>query len=121
MQSPGYLKASRPSTALSPLAGPRADGGMRIFSTFIIDRRRELAFRAFDSRPVSCQGSQALSHSPGDEKCLVQTWPAILSVSFLRQRTFICVGGLSSRRSLQFTAPFKRHWTCEELLIRSVV
>jgi hypothetical protein len=42
MQSPGLPKASRPSTALSPLAGPRAVGGMCIFSTFIIDRRRKL-------------------------------------------------------------------------------
>src|SRR5215472_163576 len=30
-------------------------------------------FRAFDSRPVSCQCSQALSRSKGDEICFVPT------------------------------------------------
>src|SRR5262245_49171333 len=41
---------------------------MHIFSTFIIDRQRELRFRAFDSRPVSCLAVKRCLTPYGDEK-----------------------------------------------------
>src|SRR5262245_25469716 len=41
---------------------------MHIFSTFIIDRQRELRVRAFDSRPVSCLAVKRCLTPYGDEK-----------------------------------------------------
>jgi hypothetical protein len=69
---------------------------MRIFSTFIIDRRRELTVRAFDSRPVSCLAVKRCLTPYGDEKMpcanMVGHFQVVLPVPTpvsLRWRAFI--------------------------------
>jgi|KBSMisStandDraft_5_1062788.scaffolds.fasta_scaffold487161_2 hypothetical protein len=112
-------KASRPSTALSPLAGPRAVGGMCIFPTFIIDRQRELRYSGHSTAARSAARQPSVVSLPMEvRKCLAQTRSATPWSS--GQCPFRCVG-LLSKRSSQCARRSRKHWKCDALHTRSII
>jgi hypothetical protein len=78
-------------------------------------------FRAFDSRPVSCQAVKRCLTPIGGEKCLAQTRPTIPWSFSSCHRVLHRVGQLSSRRSSHFTTLLEKRWKCDALRTRNIV
>jgi hypothetical protein len=115
---PACPKASRPSTALSPLAGPRA-GGMCIFPTFMIDRQRELRCSGHSTAARSAaMQSSVVSLLLEVRKCLAQTRSATPWSAGHCPFRYV---GLLSKRSSQFTRRSRKHWKCDALHTRSII